>query len=436
MKAILNRIQPTRKLNKNNKKAKATTFHHSSLIPRRSSLNLHPSYLILHIFLLLFLTACGGQTQQLGQPEAPAVPSATPPITAAPGDPTASAPLIPIVSPTPDVGGAAPTAAPPAASPSPAAAVQATPTSAEFQNPIFRVDFPDPFVLNVDGTYYAYATNGSGRNIQVARSEDLIQWTLLPDALPALPTWARLGNSLVWAPEVLRTDSQFILYYTARDKESNRQCLGVATSERPQGPFRDTNERPFICQASEGGSIDASPFRDTDGQLYLYWKNDGNCCGIPTYLYVQPLAPDGLSLQGEPTRLVRNDAAWEGRVVEAPTMWQHDGKYYLFFSGNNYAGFEYAVGYATCAAATGPCEDSPANPILASQMERRPLVIGPGHQTIVQDKNDTTWLVYHVWEVTSAGTRGSRRFMYMDQLIWNGDQPDVNGPTTGPQARP
>lgn len=316
----------------------------------------------------------------------------------------------------------------------PAASTATGAPADSFQNPVLRSDFPDPFVLKEGDIYYAYATNASGKNIQLATSPDLIKWTLKSDAMPGLATWAKFGGSLVWAPEVIKIGSSYLLYYTARDKASDKQCVGVAVSDKPEGKFKDSNDKPLVCQADEGGTIDASPFRDGD-KLYLLYKNDGNCCSMATYLYAQEMAADGLSLVGEPVRLVRNDTAWEGHVTEAPTMWKHEGKYYLFFSGNNYAGFEYSVGYATCESPLGPCEDAPENPILASRMEM-PLVIGPGHQTIIEDADGDTWIVYHAWEVTSAGTRGSSRFMWIDRLAWEDGKPVVKGPTTGPQPRP
>jgi beta-xylosidase len=312
----------------------------------------------------------------------------------------------------------------------------ATPGPDEFRNPVLRADFPDPHVIKVGDTYYAYATNGAGKNIQLATSTDLVKWELRSDAMPALASWVRLSIPNVWAPEVLQVGEQFLLYYTARDEESDRQCVGVAVADAPEGKFRDPNNGPLVCQVEEGGTIDAHPFRDADGTLYLYYKNDGNCCGIATHIYVQPLTPDGLSLTGEPTRLVRNDRAWEGRVVEAPTMWLHEGRYYLFFSGNDYAGIPYAVGYATCESAVGPCEDAPENPILASETSTQPIVIGPGHQTIIADDDGETWLIYHVWEVTSAGLRGNRRFMWIDRLLFDDGVPTVQGPTRDPQPRP
>ena len=158
-----------------------------------------------------------------------------------------------------------------------------TPGAGEFQNPVLRDDFPDPFVLKDGDTFYAYATNGSNKNIQEATSTDLVHWTMLADAMPALAKWAQVGGSHVWAPEVIKIGSKYVMYYTARDKASNRQCVGVATSDKPDGQFIDTNDKAFVCQSADGGTIDASPFRDGD-KLYLYFKNDGNCCNKPTYL--------------------------------------------------------------------------------------------------------------------------------------------------------
>lgn len=309
----------------------------------------------------------------------------------------------------------------------------ATPTGT-FQNPVFRRDFPDPDIIAVDGTYYAYATNAASAHIQVARSTDLVSWQLLADALPTLPSWAQADGYFVWAPEVIQLDDRFVLYYTARDKQADKQCIGVATSDKPDGVFRDTNAQPLVCQSDEGGSIDPSPLRDGD-TLYLYWKNDGNCCGKATYIYAQQLAPDGLRLMGEPTRLVTNDAFWEGSLIEAPTMVKHDNSYVLFFSANAYDGPQYGVGYATCQSATGPCTDAKENPILNSRMMTRPNVVGPGHQTIVQ-VGDTTWIAYHAWEITDKGQRGNRRFMWLDRVEWQDGKPHVDGPTTGPQPRP
>ncbi len=323
---------------------------------------------------------------------------------------------------------------------SPTVAVTATggvPTVAggagTFQNPVLQDDFADPFVLHVGTTYYAYATNGSGKNIQRAKSPDLVHWELLNDALPALPSWAQLGGSYVWAPEVLPVGDHYVMYYTARDQQSDKQCIGVAVGATPDGRFKDSNDRPFMCQPDQGGDIDPDAFHDGD-KLYFYWKNDGNCCGLTTHIYGQELSADGLHLVGTgPTALAENDQLWEGRVIEAPTMVKHGAGYFLFFSGNDYAGIPYAVGYATCKTPLGPCQEATDNPLLKSRVQAPP-VIGPGHQAIVQ-VGDQTWIVYHAWEMV-GGLRGDRRFLWIDRVTWDGDKPQIHGPTVDPQPMP
>lgn len=314
--------------------------------------------------------------------------------------------------------------------------VSAQQSDGMMQNPIITANFPDPFILKEGDTYYAYSTNSNSRNVPVATSTDLVHWTMGRDALPGLPRWVNLNGPDVWAPEVIKVDNQYLMFFTARDKESGRQCLGLAVGDAPQGPFRDTSDTPFICQAEEGGSIDASPFRDADGTLYLYWKNDGNCCLRATYLYGQQMTPNGRGLVGEPMRLVRNDLPWKGPVVEAPTMWLQDERYYLFYSGNVYAGEAYAIGYAICDSPLGPCIDAEENPILSSDMTQTPLVVGPGHQTVIRDEAGQTWIVYHVWQVSSAGLRTDTRQVWLDRLDWQDGRPVVIGPTRDAQPAP
>jgi beta-xylosidase len=333
----------------------------------------------------------------------------------------------------------------PAASEGPTAA--ATPGEGEFANPVIDADFPDPHVINVDGTYYAYATTGGGKNLQASMSEDLVEWEMLVDPLPELASWSGLTplfsdapHKATWAPAAAQMDDRFILYYTTPALEMERpdgrpsQCIGVAVADDPTGPFVDESEAPIVCQADLGGSIDSTYFLDEDGSQYLVWKNDGNCCGIETRFYIQELSPNGLELLGEPTDMgVANDTMWERNVIEAPTLIARDGTYYLFFSGNDFASAAYAVGYATAEDVLGPYEDAEENPIVATE---RPAG-GPGHQSVVEDEDGDLWMTYHAWDVAHIGYQnGGRRAMWIDRLIIEDGTATVEGPTAGPQPAP
>lgn len=306
--------------------------------------------------------------------------------------------------------------------------------------PVFSTNFPDPFILPHGGEFLAYATNAEeGRaNVQMARSSDLVNWQFiragdrLHDAMPDLPAWAREGWT--WAPEVMRHGDVFLLYFTAKERRSGLQCVGVARANDPLGPFTSEATEPLVCQRDIGGTIDPSPFRDADGRLYLYFKNDGNHPDFRrhTEIFVQPLAADGLSLTGAPVALLRNDVEWEEHVIESPTMTRHGDRYILFFSANHFGWEEhqrlspYAIGYATCAGPAGPCTDSPENPILHSYNDRRAgCLSGPGHQALFE-AGGRQFIVFHA----HAATRGCRRthlgrYMYVAPLLWEGDTPRI-----------
>jgi beta-xylosidase len=303
---------------------------------------------------------------------------------------------------------------------------------------VLRANFPDPFILEHEGQYLAYATNTEGANVPMASSTNLTAWQFLRseseqgrlrDAMPVLPAWAKAG--FTWAPEVLKTPSGFVLYFTARHAANGLQCVGAATSGDPRGPFTSQATAPLVCQAELGGTIDASPFRAPDGQLYLYFKNDGNnpVANKPTEIFAQRLSADGLSLTGDPVSLVRNDKPWEGHVVEAPTMVEQGGAYVLFFSANDY-GWQntqrvsnYGIGYATCQGPLGPCTDAPNNPFLASTSQ--PCLSGPGHQTVFQAQG-RQYFAFHSWAATQSCTPAAQsRFMHIVQLSWQNGVPQL-----------
>ena len=286
-------------------------------------------------------------------------------------------------------------------------------------------DFPDPFVLAEGAGYYAYATNANGKNVQLLHSNDLRAWRALPDAMPALASWVRKEVPHVWAPEVIKLGDRYVLYYTAHDLASDKQCVGAAQSSSPAGPFVDGAGKPLVCQAELGGTIDASPLLD-GGRLYLYFKSDGNCCQLPTHIFVQELRPDGLALLGQPTRLLTNGRTWEGKVIEAPTMVVRNGKYTLLYSANDFGDGTYAAGYASCAGPGGPCQPVGDAPFLKTNVEAK--LFGPGHQAVFQSGGQD-YIAYHAWELKPDGKRADRRFLYIDKLAWVDGKPVVQGTT-------
>ena len=238
---------------------------------------------------------------------------------------------------------------------------------------------------------------------------------------------------------MLELNGKYLLYYTASDRRENMQCVGVAVAADPKGPFVDANLGPIVCQTKLGGTIDASPFKDADGSLYLYFKNDGNRVHARTALYGQRLAPDGMSAVGEPQELLKDNERWEERVIEAPTMVRAPTGYALFYSGGFFGWNEnegglspYAMGYATCSSPLGPCTPSKANPVLHSFKDKDAgCLSGPGHQSIFNAAGHT-FISFHAWAATSACRKAPEdaRYLYVAPLFWKNGQP-----TLGPSMR-
>ncbi|MCU1485837.1 MAG: glycoside hydrolase, family 43 [Actinomycetia bacterium] len=264
-------------------------------------------------------------------------------------------------------------------------------------------DAPNPFVLHEGGTYWLYASQKEfyGDNLQVRSGPDLHHLGPVHDALPVLPDWVWAG--FTWAPDVRHIGNRYVLWFTAGVVESRpdaprpTQCIGVATSSSPDGPFTGVGDGPAICQRQRWGSIDPRTFRDVDGQLWLHWKSDDNAEVDGTThssIYAQRLAADGITLVGRAMRILEADQPWEGRIVEAPQLIRVGGRYWLFYSGNWFNQPVYGIGVAECAGPAGPCRKRLRRPWLGSN----PQGAGPGESSLFHDAGGW-WILYGPWAV-------------------------------------
>lgn len=87
-------------------------------------------------------------------------------------------------------------------------------------------DFPDPTLLRVGSTWYAFATeNEAGTiHVQVASPEDFNNWSRAEgkDALPTLPDWVDAAEPSVWAPHVIQRVSTHHV--------SDMKCFGLSVT--------------------------------------------------------------------------------------------------------------------------------------------------------------------------------------------------------------
>lgn len=276
-----------------------------------------------------------------------------------------------------------------------------------YTNPVLEGGGADPAVLFHEGVYYAYTTN-SARTVYT--STDLINWTQGPEILPPELKGA-------WAPEVYHhpEDGKFYLYYT------NRYKIGVAVADRPDAMFTDLG---FLVIPA----IDAHPFRDDDGRLYLYFTHtpDFTMYCVPMRTPIEPGGPV--------VKCFEVSADWERLshpINEGPWMLKQDGTYYLFYSGADGQSVHYNIGYATAPTPMGPFTKFPGNPVIRNTE----TIHGPGHGSFTMDKAGRWWHLYH----QKTGTeKGWKRFITLDPLDIDRATGEMGGtPTKGtPQPAP
>ena len=348
------------------------------------------------------------------------------------------------------------------------------------------------------GYYYMYqtGTNYTADQVEKYKAEGIRQVALWCFRSKDLYNWEQAGyydgyalgikeddwiTADCWAPEPIYNpaDGKFYLYFSAglpadygidylsNDTNSlNRLYLSVAVSDTPVGPFElicDTDEKtgkkvPTInfqlgCDLDYWVSaIDASPFIDDDGTLYLYfvehtigagrqgvWGMKMKSMEYPDYSTVRYLLRTDTSYVSNETGTFSGieyggSVDWdEGGVNEAPVMLKHAGMYYLVYTRQGYTSTKYSVFQSVSDSPLGTFRKlsyEEGNPV--SDGSELGWMAGTGHCDFVQS-GDEIMLVCHRHSGTLGWTSAPSREIFVDRVkfVSNADGLDVlttNGP--------
>ncbi len=272
-----------------------------------------------------------------------------------------------------------------------------------------KVPLADPYIIYIDGTYYAYGTY-SADGIIVFTSHDLKTWHKQGLALNKKDT--SVPHSF-WAPEVYRIGNEYLMYFTGNEH------LYVAKSKSPLGPFVQTGSGPML----EEKAIDPSVFYDKKGKPYITFVrlNDGN------NIWVAPLNKDMCSFdKSKMQHCFSVSQDWErdlGRVVEGPCVFRKGKTYYMIYSANDFRSQNYGLGLAISRKPEGPWQKRSDNPFL----QRPDTLVGTGHNSFFTDKDGKLRIVFHAHD---SHTKVGPRNMYIGTLEF-ADKTDKTHLTVG-----
>ncbi len=295
----------------------------------------------------------------------------------------------------------------------------------------------DPSVM-VDGdTVYLYVGHDVSTNDSYSIPEylcysttDLENWTYEGVAFSVNSTtvpWANSSNS-AWAAQVVKHNDKYYLYYcTWASTADGYQCIGVAESDTPEGPFTNVSTTPLINgltmttdNSSSWNDIDPTVWIETDENgtehIYLNWGNSVNyTCELNNdMISVKDLNGDGNITQG--ADIIKTEISeLPDQYTEAPWFYRrkdadgnYTGPYYMFFAMSWREQWAYAT-----------TDDVMSGEWTYGGLITPPTATSNTSHAGIFDFNGKTYIIYHNGMLPNGS--GFRRSACIDELKFNAD---------------
>lgn len=286
----------------------------------------------------------------------------------------------------------------------------------------------DPSVIEAGGRFAAFGTGRQGPThgaIQVKTSPDGAAWTGAGVIGNGPPAWAETALGFkplnVWAPSISRRGGTVFLYYCLSSFGHNTSAIGLMTNAAfdPLKPSEGWRDQGLVLMSKEGDDFNAiDPFRIDleDGRAFLaygsYWSG----------IKLRELNPDtGKLIAADAPRIAL--ASRNGGAIEAASIIEHDGKFFLFVSFDQCCkgvASTYNIRVGRADRIEGPYRDRDGKAMLdgggSLVLATTGRFIGPGGQEAVKtSKGDM--LAYHYYD----GDAGGVAKLQFSPIVWSAD---------------
>lgn len=276
-------------------------------------------------------------------------------------------------------------------------------------NPVFPGWYADPEGVVFNNTYWIYPTYSAPYDKQVFldafSSKDLVHWEFHHRIIDTAEVkWAKRA---MWAPAIIAKENKYYLFFAANDIQSDDEIggIGVAVSDKPEGPFKDKLGKPLIGEFHNGAQpIDQFVFKDGDDYYMFYggWRHCNVAKMNDDFTGFIPFE-DGTTFK----------EVTPEKYVEGPFMFKRNGKYYFMWSEGGWTGPDYSVAYAIADSPLGPFKR--IGKILQQDMD---IATGAGHHSVIKNpEKDEYYIVYHRRPLTE--TDGNSRVTCIDKMTFD-----------------
>ncbi len=251
--------------------------------------------------------------------------------------------------------------------------------------------------------WWAFMT---GEGIGVKYSSDGLYWTQGTQVFSEELDWWRdyvpnMGDNDVWAPDCIRFNGKFYLYYCISEFGTNTSAIGLVTcSSILTGDWEDQGVVVKTSASSNStNALDPNVCIDAEGTPWLVYGSwfDG--------IKVVQLSTSTMKPTGTHYAIARRSGG-----IENADIYYYDGYYYLFVSVGvccNGTSSTYKIAYGRSTSITGPYYDEDGDSMLnggATIMDSgNTRWVGPGAQDIYKHNSDIL-MIRHAYDATDDGS--------------------------------
>ena len=215
--------------------------------------------------------------------------------------------------------------------------------------------------------------------------------------------WKRDTNG-VWPRPLaglLRRKPELIAQFF--NSEADRRTAAFAAAIQPWANSRRPMERFFLMQPLIEAVLD-----NWHGVKALLAEIDEAAPileAMSTPIHAQKLSEEG-ELIGSDTLVLTNDLDWEGHLIEGPWVTLQQGRYWLFYAGNDFGTPAYGIGVAVADHPLGPYVKQ-AEPLLKSTRDWW----APGHASVAPGLDGEPQLFFHAFFPGTGGYNAFRALL-------------------------
>lgn len=304
-----------------------------------------------------------------------------------------------------------------------------------------QVSIHDPVMAREGDTYYLFST---GPGITLYSSRDRTTWELRGRIFPGEPSWARdvapTFNGHIWAPDIIRHNGIYYLYYSVSAFGKNTSAIGVTTNRTldPNAPDYAWVDQGIVIRSVPNrdlwNAIDPNVIFDEQSTP---WMSFGSFWGGLKLVKLastmtEPAEPqEWHSIAKRERSVLVDDTVAAPAAIEAPFIFHHDEYYYLFVSWDyccRGVDSTYKLMIGRSKDIRGPYLDRDGKDMAKGGgtllLDGDPAWPGLGHSsTYTFDGKD--YLVFHAYETADNGLQKLK----IAELTWDAEQWPVVDPS-------